>query len=399
MGFVDGQPKIWPVAPHWRNAVRESLAWATDVLQASATAATSHRGYRIGPARSFSFDVLAEGREHRALDMLKAGHRGTWLLPIWHDVQWLGAALAAGVDQIPCNTAGYDFVAGGRALLYRNVNSWELVEIDAIETDHLALTGNTSAAYGPGDRLYPLRRAILNDGAQIRMLTDRDSLRAVAFDVAEPCDWTVLASPTEYLTYPVLDTRPDETDEPMADFAGLQQLVDYGTGAPVLSDLPDIALRGQSDQWRLQGRSQHTWFRSLLYTLRGRQRPIWVPSWQSDLAPVAAIAGGSTALTVEWAGYTLFGLDRPNRKDLRIELRDGTVFYRRVASALEVGNTETLTLDASLDVASIAPGSIRQISIMALCTLASDSTEISHVTDADGLATAATGWQAVVPDV
>jgi hypothetical protein len=127
--------------------------------------------------------------------------------------------------------------------------------------------------------------------------------------------------------------------------------------------------------------------------------PIWVPSFSADLKPAAAIAAGSTTLPIEWAAYTLFGFGKPNRKDLRIELTDGTVLYRRVTGAAEVGSTENLTLSSSLDAGSIAPERILAISFMALCTLGSDETEINHQTDADGLATATTGWQAVVPDV
>src|SRR5690606_20499938 len=127
---------------------------------------------RIGPSRSFSFDVMADAQGHRAMDILMASHRGTWLLPIWPDVMWLGAALVAGSDAVPCTAEGFDFAAGGKALLYRDVNTWEVVDVDTVESDHLALNAETIGSYGPGDRLYPLRRALLADGAQITMLTD-----------------------------------------------------------------------------------------------------------------------------------------------------------------------------------------------------------------------------------
>src|SRR5690606_30459583 len=126
----------------------------------------------------------------------------------------------------------------------------------------------------------------------------------------------------------------DEADSPTSSYARLAQTVDYGTSIPVVHDLAGVALRGQQSHWKLYGRDQHTWFRSLLYTLDGRRVPIWVPSFASDLRPVAAIAGSSQALSVEWAGYTQFGLGKPNRRDVRIELDDGTVFYRRITAAV-----------------------------------------------------------------
>lgn len=397
MGFAAATANIWPITPDWSDGLTEKLSWATDVMQASATAVSQHRSYRIAPRRSFEFPLLAAGQERRVADMLLAGHSGEWMLPIWPDVTWLSAPLAAGSAMIPCDTAGLDFVVGGRALLYRTVNRWELVTVSAVEAGQVALSAPTSAAYGPGDRLYPVRRARVQDGAEEALSSSDVGKRTVTFDIVESCDWPALASPTTYLTHPVLDVRPDESDDLTHSVGRLLQSVDYGSALPVVHDLPGIALRAQQTAWKLWGRAERTWFRSLLYTLTGRRMPMWLPSFADDLLPNAAIAG--TALPVEWAGYTLFGLGKPNRRDLRIELTDGTVLYRRVTAAAQAVNGETLVLDSALSDTSITPEHVRQISIMSLSVLVSDDVEIEHATDIDGAANASLGWTAVVPDV
>lgn len=399
MGFAPSAIPIWPVTPDWGSSVVERLQFATDVMHASATAVSHHRSYRIGPRRSFSFSVLAGSQERRVADMLIAGHSSVWLMPIWPDVQWLAAGLSSAVEEIPCATAGFDFVVGGKALLYSSVNRWEVVEIDAIEADRLVLTGPTTSLFNPGDRLYPLRRARLQTGAEEAYRSADVSRRPLAFDIDEPTVWPALVDLTSYLTHMVLDVRPDESTDPTASYERLLQSVDYEASLPFVYDLPAQALRAQKTAWKLFGREQHSWFRSLLHTLDGRRVPLWVPSFASDLKPAASIAGGSTSLSVEWAGYTQFGKGKHNRKDVRIELNDGAVFCRRITDAVEAGVTETLTLSSSLSGSSIAPGRIRAISFMALSTLASDDFEIEHVTDQEGLATCTTGWQAVVPDV
>ena len=396
--FTSLGEKIWPVTPDWSSSVQENLSWLSDVMQASATVVSQHRGLRIGPRRNFSFELLADGQERRVADMLLAGHRGPWLLPIWPDVQLVGALVSA-AESILCTTAGFDFVAGGKALLWSAVNTWEVVQIDTVEATGLVLATPLAGTWPAGTRLYPLRRARVQDGAEEVLRNDTTSRRSIAFDIAEACDWPTLASPTTYLTHLVLVVRPDESDDPTASYLRLAQTVDYDTGLPVMHDLPGLALRAQQSHWKLWGRAEHTWFRSLLYTLGGRHTPIWVPSFASDLKSAAAIDGGSTSLSVEWAGYTLFGKNKHNRKDVLIELFDGTKLYRRITNAVEAGDTETLTLSSSLSASSITPGSIRSISFMALCTLASDDVEIDHTTDQDGEATSTLGWQAVVPDV
>lgn len=399
MAFLENGPRIWPVTPCWQSSVQESLAWETDVMRASATAVSHHRGVRIGPARSLSFEVLSSGKERRVLDMLLAGHRGSWQLPIWGDVQWLTAAIEIGADEVPCNTAGFDFVQGGNVLLYSSVNRWQLLEVETIAADHLVLANATTVAFGPGDRLYPLRRARLQPGAEERMKSLDTSRRRLAFDIDEPCDWPLLADPTMYLAHPVLDVWPDESEDPASNYQRLLQSVAYTGTRQFEYDLADQALRMQTTRWKLFERARHSWFRSLIYTLDGRRVPMWLPSFAADLKPAAAIAGGSTSMSIEWAGYDLFGKGRHNRKDVRVLLDDGTALYRRITNAVEAGETETLTLNAALDAGSIAPERIRAISFMALATLASDSVEIEHITDQDGTARSTLGWQAVVPDV
>lgn len=398
VGFVDDGPRIWPIPPDWGKGVQESLAWGTDVMIAPATAESQHRSWRASPRVGFEFEVLADGKARRLADMLLAGYAGEWLLPIWHDVQWRSGTLAASATSVACATDGYEFVDGGKALLYTDARTWEVVEIDTVAIDHLGLVAATTADFGPGSRLYPLRRARVRQGAEERLSNDALSRRPLGFDLVEPCDWPLLESPTQYLGHDVLETWPDESNDPSASYARLEQGVDYDTAFPVVHDLAGVALRAQKSQWKLFGRAQYAWFRSLLFGRCGRLTPIWVPSFAADLQLVGDIAGGGALLPVEWAGYVKFGLGQPNRQDLRIELNDGTVFHRRVTAAAEDGDSENLTLDASLSGSSIAPGAVRSIGFMALSTLASDEIELDHATDADGLTTATTGWQAVVPD-
>lgn len=395
MGFSDATAKIWPVTPDWTNNITEKLGWSTEVLKASATGVSQHRGLKVLPDRSLTFEALAQGKARRLADMLLASWSGEWALPIWPDVQWLGTSLAAGADGIDCATAGYDFVQGGNALLFDDATAWEIVQIQSVVDGSLAFSAPTTVAHGPGSRLYPLRRARAQDGAQETLRNDDVSRRSITFDIVEACDFQQLADPVTYLGHLVLDARPDETTDPTASYNRMSQMVDYGTSIPLVYDLPNFAFRAHQTSWKLWGRELHTWFRSLLYTLQGMRVPIWVPSHMQDFKPTAPIAGNQ--LHVEWAGYTQWAQNQ--RKDLRIELNDGTVFYRRITAAAEASLSETLTLDSALGVGTIDPSAVRLVSFLSLSTLASDEVEIDHVTDAEGVATATTGWSGIVPDV
>ena len=133
MSFNASTAKIWPVVPEWTNNVTETLNWSTEVLKASGTGVSQHRELLVAPRRSFAFEALAWGKARRVAEMLLAGWSGDWMLPIWPDVQWLSQDLPVGATSMACATTGYDFIVGGSAVLFDDVNTWEIVGIDGIE--------------------------------------------------------------------------------------------------------------------------------------------------------------------------------------------------------------------------------------------------------------------------
>lgn len=391
-------PTLWPVPPDWNNGVRESLAWLTEILQAPMTGTAQHRRLRIAPRRRFVFDVIASGQERRIADALLADRGGAqWLLPIWPDIQCLSAPVAAGAVQIPCRTAGFDFAVGSPALLWTGVRTWEIVQVQSVQATHLALVNPLQVAWPRGARLYPLRLARLDD-AQDKSWTDGAGTSAISFAIDEPCDWPAELPASAYLGRPVLEDRPDWADDVPMSYARITDQVDAETGPIARFDLAGVSLRSTSHARQIWGRTEHAVFRSRLYALQGRGVPVWVPSWRNDLRVVAPISAAATAITVEYAGYTQYGRQQPNRRDIRIQLVDGRVFYRRITASAELGDNETLGIDQPLGVA-VNRGQVMLVSYLVLSTLASDEIEIFHVTDADGAATAQLPFQAVVPDV
>lgn len=399
MSYASGQPVVWPLMPDWAASVRETLAWSTEIQQASATGVTYHLGRRLAPVRSFDFEAPTNGQERRVIDMLMSDRAGgQWVLPIFPDQQWLRAGYSANDTFLACETTGFDFRDGGLALLYRAVNDWELLTIASVEASGLDLAEPLTKDWGRGARLFPARLARLRAGSRILGITDDVGRPRVSFVVDEPCDWPAALPATTYLTHPVLETSRDFGADGEVVYERLLSESGNGSGLPYVADVAGVALRSTPHVWELFGRAEQTAFRSLLYGLRGRQVPIWVPSWDSDLVPVASIGPGATSITCEWSGYALFGRQQPNRRDIRIELRDGTKFYRRVTSSSEIGGQEVLGISSPLG-QTVAPRSVRRISFMTLATLASDEIQIQHNTDSDGHARAVAPWKAVVPDV
>ena len=398
MSYQAGNDVLWPVPADWGTEVREGLEWLSELFPAR-NRKTQKRQLRQMPRRSFTFDIITDEQLSRVADTL-LNDRGsqTWLLPIWHDVQLLGATLPADSPAIPCRTAGFDFVQDGKAVLWSGVNQWEVVSIDAVEVDHLVLNDTTSSTWGPGTRLYPVRRGHLVEQPQEARWTDDKGTRSVHFLLDEPCAWPAVLPVATYRGYPVLEMRPDNGEDLPMSFARSVESVDVGTGPITRFDWPGRSFREAQVTWLVSGRQENADLRSLLYALRGRMQTLWLPTWNADLVLTAPVGAASTSMTVEWCGYTLYGRAQSNWRDIRIELWSGTILYRRVTGSAQAGANEVLQLSASLGVA-VTPNQVRVISFLVLSEQATDAVELVHVTDADGITSVSTRFQGVRNDV
>ncbi|PZQ28084.1 MAG: hypothetical protein DI562_12015 [Stenotrophomonas acidaminiphila] len=399
MTYTTNGPAPWPVPPDWSIGVRESLSWLTDVLRSNRTGYTQHRRLRLSPRRAFTFDVIADAQSRRVAAALLFD-RGVkeWALPIWPDVQRTDAAIASGATIVPCRTSGFDFAVGGQAMLWRGVNQFEVAIIAAIAGDHLELQAPLASSWARGTRLYPVRAARVVDGSEEQAWTDDAGKRSVSFQLTGPSDWPGVLPLVLYRGFPVLDHRSDEGTDPTSSVTRQIEFVDEGTSLVSAFDLAGRAFRTGSHRWLANGRGEQAVLRSLLYGLAGRSSPLWVPSGAADLKLAQPIAAASPTIVVEWAGYALFGRQQQGRRDIRIELKNGTAYHRRITVSSQAGANEVLTLDSALG-ASVSLAQIRRISFMSLSTLASDDVEIEHMTDADGTALCNLTFAAVTDDV
>lgn len=388
MSFTALATPPWTLVPDWSEPVTETLAWLTDVLQPSRSAAGQHRALRGTPRRTLAWRAITAGPEKRLLAMALSARDGqAWHVPVWPDVQHLTAPVASGAGAIACTTLHHDFRGGGLALLLASLRSWEVVQVQSVGPASLTLAAPTTAAWPAGTRLLPLRLGRIGAGAEQQGLTESLGVRdALTAEIDEPCAWPA-AWPTAatYRGWPVLEWRPNEADPLTSADPRTLGLVDNDTAPPFVVDMLGRALRAQRAQWLLHGRAQQAAWRSLLYAFAGRANPAWVPSWSADLVLAAPVSAVALQVSVQWCGYTLYGNSRAGCTDIRIELADGRALFRRITAAAEGTDTELLTLDAPLG-ETVAPAGVRQICFLRLCTLASDTVSIEHVTDADGTA-------------
>lgn len=375
----------WTILPDWSNGITETLAWLTDVGE-SVNGSQARTPLRGDPRRQWEAGYIAYGTDRQLAESLLYGAAArNYVVPVWWDGDVLTATLGAGAASIPLPTAGRDYAVGAQVLLWGSATNYELVEVAGTAANAVTLANPTVNIWPAGTRVWPCRTAALTDTPQITRKNDRLIESTIRFEAREPCDWTAIAPATIYAGYPVLEQRPNEADDLSAQYARKLVTLDNQIALPDVDDFSGLAWPTQSHAWLLQGRPDQSAHRSLLYWLAGRAQPVWIPSWQDDVTLTGPVASNATTLNVAWAGIARYLTLSPGRRRLRIELTDGTVLYRAVTAAAEVGQqSESLALDSALGVA-IDPAAVRAISWMMLATLAGDSVEIHHVTDGDGI--------------
>lgn len=384
----------WTFVPDWGDGILERLTASTDILQ-SESAVSQRRRLRLAPRREFSGPMYAEGRERQLLDLSLFGWSDRiWSIPIWPDIQLLPVGVPADADFIPCSTAHLDFRAGGLAMLRgEDAFASETVEILDVLSNGLQLKRNTQQAWPAGTRLYPARAAQLLEEPALSKLTDRLVEAEVRFLIVEACDWPEWLPSTLYRGRPVWDRRPDDSENLTHAAERLRSTLDSGFAQPLITDTARRALQLLGQRHLDLGREARALVRSFIYGMCGRQRVVWVPSHMDDLTVVAPISAVATSVDIEHIGYTRFSSGKPGRRDIRIELYDGSVFMRRLVGSTELdGKVERVGLDSALGV-EVQPHQVARISWMNLMRFESDVQEIEHMTDSEGVAAWATAFR------
>ncbi|MBD9368861.1 hypothetical protein [Xanthomonas sp. XNM01] len=352
--------------------VTEQLQFLTDV-QAADHGAEQRRGLRIAPRVVLGFDGLDQADNRRHMEnLLAANGSGRWQVPWVAEGGTLWADLAAGVAAIAVDTRWRHYRAGGKALLIgRTPREREVVAIDSLTDDGLVLAAPTAQAWPAGTQIYPAVVCRLDAAPLLPRFTADAAPYSVQFRADEPVDWPADAGAATYRGLPVFEWEPDWTEDPSAQYARDVVTADNETSLPYVADLVGAPRTLLTQALTTESLQRAATLRSLLYVLDGRRCPIWVPGQAHDLVAVAGVANGAVALDVRWSGLSQSPLAE-GRRDIRIQLRNGTVHYRRVTSAAQLSDSvERLTLSAGLS-PGFAAGDVAMVSFLVPCRQEAD---------------------------
>lgn len=376
---------LWMYSPDWSERVTETLSWKTDV-HISPTGAEQRVARRITPRRQFEFSVLVGDVVRQQLENQLAMHgAGVWSLPLFTEGALLQTDLSIGQTVIAHPHA--DILLVGISHLYL-VQSEQvaLLPIIALSADTVTISPLNQAWYA-GAVMYPVASAMLTDIPPVTRFTDSLSRLQCRFRLQQANPFSALMPPVSYRGFPVWDFPADWQEDRKAEYQRQLLELDNGYGLPFRTDTAKRAFYLQHHQWLLSGIENQVLLRQRLMWLRGRQRAVWVSHQTDDLTPIAV---NGYQLSVINTGLSLIQYQH-GRRDLAVQLVDGTFIYGRILNVQQVGEFEQLQLDIALP----AIEHIQCISFMTLCRQNTDDITFTYHSGRDGVAEVSTVFRGV----
>lgn len=150
---------------------------------------------------------------------------------------------------------------------------------------------------------------------------------------------------------PVWDRYLDNDTTAQDSIHSMTRIFDHGA-IPYAIGTADHADWGRSV--RLEADlTEWQWLKLFISTVKGQQKPFWLPTWRDDLTFVSKAANTITVSTTDGSDFSAWWPYQ--RQDIQIVETSGTVTRARVTAAVDNGNgTITLTIGTTLATSSVS---------------------------------------------
>lgn len=384
-----------PFAPNWSNGVEETLSFRSTVTR-SWDGTEQRRSLRAIPRRRLAYTALLTGLEVERLDNLMYGWQGRlFAVPLWAEPASLLADASVGDTTLTFSSANRTFAAGGLMALWRDSSVNEVREITSIVGDTVTLRSPLTNAWPAGSRAYPAMVSSLASEVQARRLTENVVETSLAFDGEPSTNIYPVAKGTPAGTY-----RSEELYLDYANWAdGIEMtwetdrlMIDERTGQFRTLQRSGFSTPTKSHNWTLRNHGEVFQYRQWLQRREGRAQPFFCPTGFVDFTLAADVGLNDNAIDVQNNAYDLFSNSAAMRRDIAIQLKNGTTICRRITAANPNPNgTTKLQIDSAVGVA-FAVSDVKRISLLGFFRLASDVVTINWL--AEGVAQAQAGFTA-----
>lgn len=376
---------LFPLMPQWRSPIDETItvkSWAIPSVDGGEQTGTV---WGSNAVRTFEYNTVLKSAEEmqRAENLIFTGQGRFFGLPIWTEKRRLTAPAVSLSAALSFDTEGFSAEEGSLVVLWDGPDHTEIKEVLSVSAGGVVLSTILDESWGTGTIVYPLAVALLSS----EVTGNRETTGVVRVPLMFECEPSATPSNIAPGT-PAHTYLGDELYLTPINWSGAQPMtyssdrkkLDYGTLKFSAFTPSGYSTYSKRHNWTLEGESEKADFRKFLGRRQGLAKPVWMPSGVEDFTIVEDATLGSSLIYVKPNGYETFVAQHAARRDIIIEMWDGTFLCRRiVASALEPQGLELqLNIAHGVDIYASA---VKRISFLGWYRLASPAVTVRHLTD------------------
>ena len=349
--------------------VNETLEFFTDLI-VHRDGSEERQAKRKKARQFFNYKIPLQAWQSAAtLNTAHSKLRSRWALPIWTEAQYVGnvAALAASID---CQTNIFDLRDESLALLFSGCGNWQIVEIETVGADSIAVANELEAQNGC--YLMPVRLAWVQNNFEYKT-NGGDWQAELKFEV-EDNPFISTSAPTQYAGLDFYTNPGLLSGQDLSRFLNkLEDKTDFQVG-PVARSTPWLNSKyGMPYKSLFESQAEIWAYKQWLFRRNGRERAFWMPTFENNLRIKNT---GAVTTTLNAASDSFIAADS-SRAHVGIRLVSGEWLLRGISSPTQFdSDTLQLTLSSSLGVDA---SRIAFISYLGQTRLDSDSIEIEHI--------------------
>ena len=368
-----------------QRPITEQVTFGTDVM-ISSDGTEQVMAFRATPRSDVKFLIRHTDDEERTRlvnEILGAAFLLQGVQAWWQASEVTAPALAAAtVIQVP--TEGMEIAALDTmsvSLPDRTAFEFEVVSFDAV-----SITANDpfGTDIPEGSFIMPIRFGFQSKAADLATFAVGGEDLQVRFLLNEYVNIGNVdpqyfdAHPTDGLPIPKADLFFDSRARG-GRISSNQPRIDGGTGAIFQNRSELLGRPGQAMLVHAPDRATTFAWRTFLHAQRGTWGQFYVPTGTNDLPLVpGGFTLGGNSFDVPNMGIANLIQNVAPRRDLKLTL-EGVEFFRRIASVVDNGATERVTLDSVVPGAGIVLPEDATISWLTLCRMVGDSATFKHV--------------------
>lgn len=340
----------------------EPMAWIF-----TATDGTEQRSkIRDIPRRRYGFECLLQPADWRIVQRLLAEKMGiNWIVPAYHEAQFVSAAYLAGDTVIAVDTTAADYYVGGFVMIWKSPTENHVSEIESLTSSSITLADGLATDLSGSLRIVPVVTAKM--GQSINSSVDPVGNRTIKLsgEVVKGIDLTGYSAPHTFEGYDIFEWQcegrsvDDSYSVDLWDTDFDIGVIDFGTRTQraKLRRGYDVTLMSPAELWK---------FRKFIHAHHNAV-PFWFATQEADAYHYGNLLASSVALSIVDNG---FYQSHAGRASLFIEYPDGTIDYRKITGVSFVSESvTTLSLNAATSNASTLAASSLKIGFLVLARM------------------------------